>query len=1001
MKRISTAFVKAVAVSVWILVNSGFLAMAADPVPMPPSGPAEENTDISVAEDTEITNQLLENKNAQAISQEQSGTLSSDDQIPIGVVINGIQREEGMTVYLPSAETTDNVLIPLGVISELLSYAIVTNAGDRQAEGFFEKEENTFQLDLNAQEVMVAGTKRKLKPGEAQIQDGDIFIRMDSLEEWFGFDITFDLSNLQLVLNTGSDLPFQERMKRLLNAKKNQRTYTYDAINPKEAALAPYRNFSLPSLYITNSLGFQRVSNDRAFLGYATLQGYQDIAKFEADYTFAGRYLGVDGQQITGSRMTLRKRDPQNKLFGPMKAGRVSIGDVYFPSVPLFGNGGSGAGLEISSDSSLGTRYANNSDDFILEGDAPIGYDAELYRNGIFVAFQQIGPNGQYRFENIELPSGYNTFEIILYGPQGQKTTIKRDVTRGARQLRKGEVQYDLAAGMPKADLLPLADNSRDARDPGVSGQLFYGFTNFFTMGLSAFNGPQEKPKGNESNFTSFSSPLTDDDEDDLVNTSGAAVSTAVSFLGMNVKAQAMGADKGRSAYDTSIDTRFLGNNVGVAYTTYRNFLEDEQELKDRAEFYIGRSFGGFNTSFRLQQRTYLDRADQTSIQNISSFNFRGFRINNDLIRTIASDNYDDFEGELAALATLADIRMRGAVVYDLDDEAQNKIRRISFSGQKRLTGRSSLRFEGVHEFDTEIDSLNLRYSRDYDRFGLDLDSYVTSENDVIFTVGMRVALQPDKNNDYRLADPRSGGQASLGMRAFIDKNGNNIFDDGDAPLEGIEFRASTGTDRQPTGKDGITYMTNLGEAPLRLKVVTESIPDIYLAPKFDHRDLIPRKGATPMIDFPFVKMNEIAGYLLHLKQGVEGAIVRLISIADGKEIEKTETDSDGYFIFPAVKGGNYKVSFGLPQQEFLSLNVNLDANIEDPKEIMVEADEKLVSAIQDAAPKPKRNIGNAAQSNIDRMNAPAGDLPNIDDPLEEEDLKPLEEKDIEGIITQ
>ncbi len=1005
MKTVPTALAKAVAIMVWVLITGASRGLAADATSLPPSKPSSEMiSTLSDEENAEINNKLNEaahQGSAQQLSQQSSGSFSIDDQIPIGVIINGIPREDGFTVYLPSGATPDQALIPLTGISSLLSYAITVNAGDKKAEGFFEKEKNTFNLDLNTREIIIAGKKEKIGANEAVIQDGDILVRIDALRKWFGIDAMFDLSNLELVLKTDAELPFQERLKRQQNAK-NIRTYNFDAIKPENAVMAPYRDFSFPSLYVINSTGVQSSTNDRNLLGTATLQGYQDLARFEADYTISGQYLGQEGQQITGSRMTLSRRDPLKKMFGPMKAGRISIGDVYYPSVPLFGSSGNGAGIEISSDSSLGIRYVNNSEDFILEGDAPIGYDAELYRNGVFTAFQQIGPDGRYRFENLELPAGYNTFEIILYGPQGQKTSIKRDVTRGTRQLRKGELQYDLAAGLPKSDFLPFAENAQDDRTPGASGQLFYGFTNFFTMGVSAFNGPQTAPRG--ANGTEFTSESTRNDND-FVRTTGAAVSSALSFMGINFRGQLLGADEGRQAYDMGVDTRFMGANIGAGHTVYKNFLEENQELAERTELFVGKTFKGFNTSFRFQKRAYLEREDEISLEHILSFNLKGVRINNDLIRTISKDEgYDEFEGELTALAGIAGMRVRGALIYNLSPDQyadEGNFRRLSFSGQKRLTSRSSFRFEGAHDFDAKLNTLNLRYSRDYDKFGLDFDAVASSDNNYIFTIGTRLALQPDQKNHYRLVDPVTGGQASLGLRAFIDNNNNNIFDTGDAPLEGIEFRGSGGSAGQKTDKGGIIYAANLSETPTRFKVVTESIPDIYLAPKFDHRDLIPRRGSTPIIDFPFVKMSEISGYLVHLKRGLEGVVVRLINGGDGSEVEKTETDSDGYFIFPAVKGGNYKIAFGLPDREFMSLNVDLDVSIEDPEEMKIEASDELAKAAEEAATIRTSFGSSARQQNLDRLDGPAGAMPNIDDPLSEEDLKELDEKAIEGIITQ
>lgn len=990
------------------MLPGAFPVQAAESELMPARPQIEE-------EDSNEVPEISDAENLEISSQQTPGPeeieAAGEDEVLTAVAVNGIPRDEGIIVLLSAGANISDALVPLGKMSELMTFAINVNAGDKKAEGFFLKEENTFQLDLNTNDVLVMGQKRQLENGEARIYDEDIYVRASSLEEWFNVDIDLDTGELILSIRTGEDLPFQERMKRMMRYEKRKKTYRFDPVRPENAQLAPYRNFSFPSLYLTGSLGMQKSASDTRAIGAGTIQGYQDIAKFEADYTVGTRYSSQTANEITNARLTFQKRDASKQLLGPLKAGRISFGDVSFPSVPLFQGGQRGAGFEVSSDSRLGARYANSTENFILDGDAPVGYDAELYRNGAFVAFQQIGSDGRYFFENLNLSNGFNNFEVVLYGPQGQKTVIRRDVTRGPRSLRKNELQYDFALGTPEADFIPLADRARDDRAFGMSGQAFYGFTDFLTMGASVYSGPQEEVGSRYTNFGSTSLGLStsnslnsSDDFENSARASGGAVSVSTAFKGVILQGQALAADKGRSAYELAATSRPFGVNLGVSHTTYKNFMDNEQEIGSISEISASRNFGAFNMTLRVQDRDFLVRADDRIFEHIVSFRFMGINLNNDLVRTFSdNDGIDDFEGELTALTNLYNTRLRASLFYDLDPEAERTYRRISFSGQRSLTPRSSIRFEGAHDFASEIDSIGVRYSRDYDKFGLDFDTTLNTEDDLTFLVGMRVALQPDQKDDYHFVDPRSGGQAAIGMRSFVDNNDNGIFDNDDKPIEGVKFGASTRSDKSETNADGVSYLTNLGEAPVRIAVQTDSIPDIYLAPKFEHRDLIPRRGSTPVVDFPFVRMSEIAGYLTHLKQGVEGAIVRLISAVDGKEIEKTETDIDGYYIFPAVKGGNYKVSFGLPERDFMSVNVVLDPKIEIPEEMQVEAGEELAKAVKEAAEiKPSaNNTSSAAQKNIDRMNAPAGDLPNIDDPLDEDDLKPLQEKDIESIITQ
>src|SRR3546814_18132484 len=64
-----------------------------------------------------------------------------------------------------------------------------------------------------------------------------------------------------------------------------------------------------------------------------------------------------------------------------------------------------------------------------FRGDLPAGWDAELYRNGQLLAFTSPNGDGRYEFIAVPLQYGSNRFEIVLYGPQGQK--IGRTSSRG------------------------------------------------------------------------------------------------------------------------------------------------------------------------------------------------------------------------------------------------------------------------------------------------------------------------------------------------------------------------------------------------------------------------------------------------------------------------------------------------------------------------------------------------------------------------------------------
>ncbi len=136
---------------------------------------------------------------------------------------------------------------------------------------------------------------------------------------------------------------------------------------------------------------------------------------------------GSKGTQSSGridnSKLTFEPRDPSREMLGFMKAGAVSFGDITYPDVPLAVGRKRGRGVSVSSDSKFGAYRSSSAETYAVDGDAPIGWDAELYRNGYFVAFQEVSADGRYNFEDVELVRGFNLMQVILYGPEGQKQT--------------------------------------------------------------------------------------------------------------------------------------------------------------------------------------------------------------------------------------------------------------------------------------------------------------------------------------------------------------------------------------------------------------------------------------------------------------------------------------------------------------------------------------------------------------------------------------------------
>ncbi|WP_336139820.1 hypothetical protein, partial [Klebsiella pneumoniae] len=66
----------------------------------------------------------------------------------------------------------------------------------------------------------------------------------------------------------------------------------------------------------------------------------------------------------------------------------------------------------------------------------------ELYRNNVLIDTATTPQDGQYRFLNIPVEFGLNVFRVVLYGPQGQRREVIRQISVGDGRLSPGEFRY-------------------------------------------------------------------------------------------------------------------------------------------------------------------------------------------------------------------------------------------------------------------------------------------------------------------------------------------------------------------------------------------------------------------------------------------------------------------------------------------------------------------------------------------------------------------------------
>src|SRR6185503_9939593 len=149
-------------------------------------------------------------------------------------------------------------------------------------------------------------------------------------------------------------------------------------------------------------------------------------------------------------RITAYRSDPDGGLLGPLNATHFAAGDVQSLSHRLI-PGSNGRGLEVTN-RPLFNPVAFDRTRF--DGDLPSGWDAELYRNGELLALSYSAGSQRYAFEDVALLYGDNRFEIVLYGPQGQRRSRLETINVGQSQVPAGNTWYWAGINQPGRNLL-------------------------------------------------------------------------------------------------------------------------------------------------------------------------------------------------------------------------------------------------------------------------------------------------------------------------------------------------------------------------------------------------------------------------------------------------------------------------------------------------------------------------------------------------------------------
>jgi len=362
----------------------------------------------------------------------QAATLEEDDLLLLDFVMERQRLATSVTGYTLG----DTAVVSLAEAGAALEFPIIVDPVAGTASGSFIRPERTFTLNVEGSYVEIEGRRVPFSRDEVFVHQGAIFVTVAALSRWFPVDLRFQPSTLSVEVVPRETLPVQERQAR---RGAQQISSVGPAILPRIET--PYRLLGRHAADIGLGYSIRRpVEGGKATTGL----NYSALLSGDLAYMDSRIYLGGNHDDaLAQARMSLSR----DNLGLPLGLRYVEVGDIVPAIVPGVSYSGVERGLLIQGGgSAIGRDDLIDSDIINISGDALEGWDVELFQNGMRVGFQTVSTDGRYNFTDLEPLSGENQFELMFYGPAGERRS--ETVTRysGLGPDQPGSVRYQFSA---------------------------------------------------------------------------------------------------------------------------------------------------------------------------------------------------------------------------------------------------------------------------------------------------------------------------------------------------------------------------------------------------------------------------------------------------------------------------------------------------------------------------------------------------------------------------
>jgi SdrD B-like domain len=810
--------------------------------------------------------------------------IDSDNETLIALNVGRFRVADDLT----AASYNGSICVDIQQLFSALDFPILVDGGSGTASGWFVKEEQTLTLDLKSGEAVVAGKKVKLPSNSTGRLSTGYCMSLESLTTLLGLSFSYDEKGTLLSVSSREPLPIIARFERQGRSSIGSLRSSQKII-PALPSL-PYRPFVAPNTDISISYSGQYAKKVpvKSALNWSTWS-VGELAYMTAEAQFAGSEEGLNRD---ASRFRLYRSERDGGVFGISKLTEISFGDIGGNGSSLGANGNVGFGFSAST---FPLARPTAFDKTSFEGALPEGWDVELYQNGQLLESRSEATSGGYSFRDVPVYFGENNFEIVQYGPQGQRRVITRRVNASNFLAPKGVSYYRAAIYNSELAFARRRPNSGlriDLRTAvGVAENLNIGggFDSYMTS------------RGRKSY---------------------ASLSAQTSLGSMAMNAEFSASFDGKLASLVEFQTNIGGTGVrGRTLLAQEGYVSERVANNQLARFEIaadrgfqlspkvGGTFTGRfqfdrfhsgETAFTARQRTTLAYGNAWLSQSLA------------WSHTSSGERRDVIDGEFTYSQRAGQYAIRTSAEYRLHPEP--KLNRLSAIVERSFGfDKNAWRLRGEAKWDANENKFDylMAASRIFRNFNFDFVAETNGKDNNRIGIGVSFALGR-QGNAWGITSQSLAGSGTIQARVFEDNDYDGRFSEGDLPIENVGVSSQTSSRLSNTNADGYTVLA--GVVPherARVSVQTDELEDNNLFARDTFTK--PREGTVSVISIPMIRVGSVEGSV-ELVGGFEGnangigGITLALLDSQQREIDRTVSAYDGYYAFEQVPAGSYSV---------------------------------------------------------------------------------------------